>query len=181
MRRRPLLENIFGGQTATWQRNLLLRLQGLSYFISISQKAQLVRNLLPLSSLSFLFSSTRLSGEGGLGALKQVKSCPLCFHFLNTPSAIVTKRERTHKSWRVMLSDFWKCFEKQKLAPINVLRNWKFQKRPLCLRYDRGLSILWFIPFNLIHVFFEEVRLWSIGERLGIDRWSSFCLIRFCT
>ena len=32
----------------------------------------------------------------------------------------------------------------------------------------RGLSILWFIPFNLIHVFFEEVRLWY--SALGIDR-----------
>ena len=32
----------------------------------------------------------------------------------------------------------------------------------------RGLSILWFIPFNLIHVFFEEVRLWH--SALGIDR-----------
>ena len=40
----------------------------------------------------------------------------------------------------------------------------RFGHRKELASIQSRLSIVWFIPFNLIHVFVEEVRLWSIAS-----------------
>jgi hypothetical protein len=71
---------------------------------------------------------------------------------------------------------FFQIFTKSRHGSFGGKTNTNFYSNPLCGQSfsAQGMSIVWFIPFNLIHVYVEEVRLWLASDTpLVLTRYTS--------